>query len=154
VLYIIGLISSGIAFTILFLNEIGESKTYDWELVLFYVIFAISILIIAIPEGMPLSLTYSTFFAIRDLKHNNVFVKKFIGCETMGAVNFLLTDKTGTLTQNNMKFNKITIGNLNIDKSDVWSLNYTTKKLLGECIARNTNANIIVSDTNVRRVGN
>lgn len=68
------------------------------QLVLFYIIFAISILVVAIPEGMPLALTYSTFFAINRLKDHNVFVKKFVGCETIGAVNFLLTDKTGTLT--------------------------------------------------------
>ena len=66
------------------------------------IILCVSIIVVAIPEGLPLAVTLSLAFSIKRLMDNNNLVRKMHACETMGGANYICTDKTGTLTQNLM----------------------------------------------------
>ena len=66
------------------------------------IILCISIVVVAIPEGLPLAVTLSLAFSIKKLMDFNNLVRKMHACETMGGANYICTDKTGTLTKNEM----------------------------------------------------
>ena len=66
-------------------------------------ILCISIIVVAIPEGLPLAVTLSLAFSIKKMMDQNNLVRKMHGCETMGGANYICTDKTGTLTENKMR---------------------------------------------------
>ena len=70
--------------------------------VLNIIILCVSIIVVAIPEGLPLAVTLSLAFSIKKLMDNNNLVRKMHACETMGGANIICTDKTGTLTSNLM----------------------------------------------------
>ncbi len=64
---------------------------------------SITIIVVAIPEGLPLAVSISLAFSVGKMKEENNLVKQLASCEIMGGANFICTDKTGTLTQNAMK---------------------------------------------------
>ena len=70
----------------------------------------VSIIVVAIPEGLPLAVTLSLAFSIKKLMDRNNLVRKMHACETMGGANYICTDKTGTLTKNEMSVFKILTG--------------------------------------------
>ncbi len=77
----------------------------SWETLLQEVQFlmgAVVVVIVAVPEGLPLSVTLALAFSMKTMARENNLVKKMHACETIGAVNVIFTDKTGTLTQNRM----------------------------------------------------
>ena len=63
---------------------------------------AVVVIIVAVPEGLPLSVTLALAFSMKTMAKENNLIKKMHACETIGAVNVIFTDKTGTLTQNSM----------------------------------------------------
>ena len=63
---------------------------------------AVVVIIVAVPEGLPLSVTLALAFSMKTMAKEHNLVKKMHACETIGAVNLIFTDKTGTLTQNKM----------------------------------------------------
>ncbi len=83
----------------------GAEFAWNLELLLTEVEFlmgAVVIVIVAVPEGLPLSVTMALAFSMKTMAKENNLVKKMHACETIGAVNVIFTDKTGTLTQNCM----------------------------------------------------
>ncbi len=78
-------------------------------------ILCVSIIVVAIPEGLPLAVTLSLAFSIKRLMDNNNLVRKMHACETMGGANVICTDKTGTLTLNLMFVRRIITSNEKID---------------------------------------
>jgi len=66
------------------------------------IILCIAIIVVAIPEGLPLAVTLSLAFSIGKMMEDNNLVRKMIACETMGGANYICSDKTGTLTKNEM----------------------------------------------------
>ena len=62
----------------------------------------ITIIVVAVPEGLPLAVTISLAYSVNEMKKENNLVRKLEAAETMGGANEILTDKTGTLTQNKM----------------------------------------------------
>ena len=70
--------------------------------VLNIIMLCVSIIVVAIPEGLPLAVTLSLAFSIKKLMDFNNLVRKMHACETMGGANYICTDKTGTLTRNEM----------------------------------------------------
>ena len=75
--------------------------------VLNIVMLCVSIVVVAIPEGLPLAVTLSLAFSIKKLMDYNNLVRKMHACETMGGANYICTDKTGTLTKNEMNVYQI-----------------------------------------------
>lgn len=115
----------------------------DWitiaERVLQYFMVAVTLIVVAVPEGLPMSVTLSLAVNMRRMLKTNNLVRKMHACETMGAVTVICTDKTGTLTQNRMRVEEI-IHYASIDE-----------RLLAEIIAVNSTA-FLDADANV--IGN
>ena len=65
-------------------------------------IIAVAIIVMAVPEGLPLSVTLALAYSMKQMYDEKNLVKKLASCETMGSVHFICTDKTGTITQNKM----------------------------------------------------
>ena len=75
--------------------------------VLNIIMLCVSIIVVAIPEGLPLAVTLSLAFSIKKLMDFKNLVRKMHACETMGGANYICTDKTGTLTKNEMNVFKV-----------------------------------------------
>lgn len=106
------------------------------------VMIAVTLIVVAVPEGLPMSVTLSLAFSMRKLMKENTLPRTMHSCETMGATSVICTDKTGTLTQNKMQ----------VAECD---LNEVSDELLAEMIALNTTANLDFTDKdNVKTVGN
>ena len=78
---------------------------WNWGVLLTEIRFlmaAVVVIIVAVPEGLPLSVTLALAFSMKTMARENNLVKKMHACETVGAVDVIFTDKTGTLTQNRM----------------------------------------------------
>lgn len=73
------------------------------EIVLKYFMMAVSLIVMAVPEGLPMAITLALALNMRRMLKSNNLVRKLHACETMGAVTVICTDKTGTLTQNKMQ---------------------------------------------------
>lgn len=74
----------------------------DFGLCFSYIVLGITVLVVAIPEGLPLAVTIALAYSVMKMYEQNNFVKTLMACETMGEVNNICTDKTGTLTKNQM----------------------------------------------------
>lgn len=86
---------------------------------------AVSVLVMAVPEGLPMMITLVLSTNSKKMLLNNVLVRKMVGIETAGSLNILFTDKTGTLTKGKMEVVKTTLGDLNecyskIEFSDIY----------------------------------
>ena len=67
------------------------------------VILSITIIVVAVPEGLPLAVTLGLAYSVNEMKKEKNLVRRLEAAETMGGANEICTDKTGTLTQNKMK---------------------------------------------------
>jgi len=74
----------------------------DWADIVFYFIQSITVLVVAIPEGLPLAVTISLAFSVLKMQKDNILVRHLEACEIMGGATTICTDKTGTLTLNEM----------------------------------------------------
>ena len=70
---------------------------------------AVTLIVMAVPEGLPMSISLSLAYSMRKMTKENALVRKLHACETMGATTLICTDKTGTLTQNKMSVERATI---------------------------------------------
>ena len=70
---------------------------------------AVTLIVMAVPEGLPMSISLSLAYSMRKMTRENALVRKLHACETMGATTVICTDKTGTLTQNKMSVERATI---------------------------------------------
>ena len=124
-------------------NDVDFASTSFWvDIVSFFlqtVMIAVTLVVVAVPEGLPMSVTLSLAFSMRKLMKSNTLPRTMHACETMGAASVICTDKTGTLTKNQME-----VVDSKIACSD--------KKLIAEMIAVNTTANLDFSDKNNTKV--
>jgi P-type Ca2+ transporter type 2C len=89
--------------------NVGLLKWYpeDALTILNYFAIAVTIIVVAVPEGLPLAVTLSLAFAMKKLMNDKALVRHLAACETMGSASCICTDKTGTLTTNHMMVDKI-----------------------------------------------
>ena len=100
---IVTFVALGIQMLVRYLTSSEEFSIPDMiKKLLTIIILCVSIIVVAIPEGLPLAVTLSLAFSIKKLMDNNNLVRKMHACETMGGANIICTDKTGTLTLNLM----------------------------------------------------
>ena len=91
---------------------------------------SVAVIVMAVPEGLPMSITLSLAMSMRRMLRSNNLVRKMHACETMGAVTVICTDKTGTLTRNRMRV------------EEVFPLSETDSEGLNRAIALNTTAHL------------
>lgn len=112
----------------------GSSWLLIAQYTLHSLMIAITLIVVAVPEGLPMSINISLALSMRRMLHENCLVRKLHACETMGATTVICTDKTGTLTQNKMQVAEMKI------TGDV------DMRLIYEGIAQNTTATLNVGD--------
>ena len=80
----------------------GWNSSTDFSQLLHFVIIGITVLVVAIPEGLPLAVTIALAFSVKKMLKDNNLVRHLHACETMGNATSICSDKTGTLTTNRM----------------------------------------------------
>ena len=84
-----------------------SNEPFEWISFITYllqtVMLAVTLLVVSVPEGLPMAVTLSLAYSMRRMLKTNNLVRKLHACETMGATTVICTDKTGTLTQNRMR---------------------------------------------------
>ena len=85
------------------------------RIVLKYFMMAVTLIVVAVPEGLPMSVTLSLALNMRRMLKTNNLVRKMHACETMGAITVICTDKTGTLTQNLMQVHEAQVDETKMD---------------------------------------
>ena len=112
---------------------------------------AVTLIVVAVPEGLPMSVILSLALSMKRMLETNNLVRKMHACETMGAATVICTDKTGTLTQNRMSVSQFNIYGLHDNKLD----DSQTSSLIKEGIAVNSTAYLDFSDKReAKAVGN
>ena len=142
----LGKLITQFSYAIAFLIIIGRvlmfflHHDFDWihfiSYILQTVMIAVTLIVVAVPEGLPMAVTLSLAYSMRRMLKTNNLVRKLHACETMGATTVICTDKTGTLTQNQMQV------------SDVFFFqeDESCRQLIYENIAVNSTAVLDVSD--------
>lgn len=132
----IGSTVSVIAFLVFLVHDIltnpawgGKDYFYMADLVLGYFMMAVTLIVMAVPEGLPMAVTLSLALNMRRMLKSNNLVRNLHACETMGAVTVICTDKTGTLTMNQMRVDEL-------------EMQHDDMQLLAEAIALNTTAEL------------
>lgn len=98
----VGLVVAGVCLTCMCVIGFGVRGLRFQDEALDYLVTAITILVVAVPEGLPLAVTLSLAFSSFQMSTENNLVKHLDACETMGSATTICSDKTGTLTQNRM----------------------------------------------------
>ncbi|KAJ8762536.1 hypothetical protein K2173_007975 [Erythroxylum novogranatense] len=102
---------------------------------------AITIVVVAIPEGLPLAVTLTLAYSMKRMMADQAMVRKLSACETMGSATTICTDKTGTLTMNLMKVTKFWLGQESIQHS-ISSIPPHVLELIREGVALNTTGSV------------
>lgn len=123
-----------------------SNADFEWVSFIAYVLqsvmIAVTLVVVSVPEGLPMAVTLSLACSMRRMLHTNNLVRKMHACETMGATTVICTDKTGTLTQNQMQVaNADFFGNI-------------PEEIIYEGIALNTTAQLDLSYQKPRVIGN
>lgn len=111
---------------------------------------AVTLIVVAVPEGLPMAVTLSLAYSMRRMLRTNNLVRKMHACETMGATTVICTDKTGTLTQNQMQVHETRFFGL----SNQSELNSEMGQIIKEGIAVNSTALLDLSGENPVVIGN
>ena len=106
-----------------------------------YFIIGVSIVVVAIPEGLPLAVTIALAYSVGKMKDENNLVRFLQACETMGGANNICTDKTGTLTKNQMTVTRIFVEEKVSNQIDIHAMSDPTRQLLMLTAVANSNAN-------------
>ena len=134
------------------MNEITgwQQWVHIARIVLKYFMMAVTLIVVAVPEGLPMSVTLSLALNMRRMLKTNNLVRKMHACETMGATTVICTDKTGTLTQNQMQVYQTNFYNLKDQKL----VNDELSVLIKEGISVNSTAFLDFSEEKIKTLGN
>ena len=158
----IGLFFAVVTFSVLvqglFSRKLQEGSQWTWsgddamEIVEFFAI-AVTIVVVAVPEGLPLAVTLSLAFAMKKMMNDKALVRHLAACETMGSATTICSDKTGTLTTNHMTVVKACIcGKIKEVKSSIDSSDFSSDlpdsaiAILLESIFNNTGGEVVKNE--------
>ena len=135
-----------VARTVIYLTE---HPVLDWlsfgSYLLSTAMIAVTVIVVAVPEGLPMSVTLNLAMSMKRMLANNNLVRKMHACETMGAASVICTDKTGTLTQNQMR----------VSETDFdYAPDSNVKEIIYEGIAVNSTAHLDEGPNGVKVLGN
>jgi Ca2+ transporting ATPase len=123
-----------------------------------YFIIAVSIVVVAVPEGLPLSVTIALAYSVGKMKEENNLVRYLQACETMGGADNICSDKTGTLTKNLMTVTNIFIEQAVHESMEAEIVSEHTCKILCLSVCNNSNANPIITQQKgaiaIEQIGN
>ena len=144
-----------VAFRMVEYFAFGDNPVFDWmdfaRFTLNTLMIAVTVIVVAVPEGLPMSVTLSLALSMKRMLETNNLVRKMHACETMGAATVICTDKTGTLTKNQMNVGNFIIYGLKDNELDGSEISC----LIKEGIALNSTAFLDFSDgKRAKAVGN
>ncbi|WVZ26145.1 hypothetical protein V8G54_004689, partial [Vigna mungo] len=121
---------------------VGRKTKFDdvMNAVVGIVAAAMTIVVVAIPEGLPLAVTLTLAYSMKKMMRDNAMVRRISACETMGSATTICTDKTGTLTMNEMKVSEVRVGKKLIAEGE--KLAPSLVQLLKEGIGLNTTGSV------------
>ena len=127
-------------------EQIAKLITYTLDTLM----IAVTLVVVAVPEGLPMAVTLSLAYSMTRMMKTNNLVRKMHACETMGATTVICTDKTGTLTQNQMQVYQTNFYPLRTQQLDAepWGT------LIAEGIAVNTTAFLEFAEGKAKTMGN
>ena len=133
----------------------GAGAATEWSGLIKYALdslmIAVTLIVVAVPEGLPMAVTLSLAFSMKRLMNQNTLPRTMHACETMGAVSVICSDKTGTLTKNQMQVWETDFANLKEQELS----NDEASDIIKECIAVNTTANLDFADASkINAIGN
>lgn len=142
--YIVGaLVIAGRCLMYYFSPEFGGFMTMEFAAYLLQTLMiAVTLVVVSVPEGLPMAVTLSLAYSMRRMLRTNNLVRKLHACETMGAATVICTDKTGTLTQNQMQV------------ADMQFWGDTPRDIINEGIAVNSTATLDLSGERPKALGN
>ncbi|CAL5395390.1 unnamed protein product [Camellia sinensis] len=106
---------------------------------------AVTIVVVAIPEGLPLAVTLTLAYSMKRMMADQAMVRKLSACETMGSATVICTDKTGTLTLNQMKVTKFWLGQESMEERNSTSISDNVLELLHQGVGLNTTGTVYKS---------
>ncbi len=149
-LFVLGLVTFGILIGIgIAAGQVPRSPS-NWlplpviETLLRFFMIAVTIIVVAVPEGLAMSVTLSLAYSMRRMTATNCLVRQMDACETIGAATHICSDKTGTLTMNEMRVQEGYFGHTdkNAAAGQSWNQTPATVPFLYEAIAINSTANL------------
>jgi Ca2+-transporting ATPase len=102
------------------LETTGQALRDSVSAILGYFVYMVIIIVVAVPEGLPMSVTVSLALAMRKMTRANSLVRQLVACETIGSATVICADKTGTLTQNRMRVDQIGLGGRVYEHAAEW----------------------------------
>lgn len=159
----LGKLISIMSYVIAAVIVIGRFIIYDYDPMIFTahfvsylmttIMLAVTLIVVSVPEGLPMSVTLSLALSMRRMLATNNLVRKMHACETMGATDIICTDKTGTLTQNQMNVHEAQFYGLK--GNDTLDLNDKESQIVAEGISVNSTAYLDTSDSDqLKALGN
>ena len=101
------MVTAKLVFTVITDDTKDFFTVQTMNLLVNYLILSITVIVVAVPEGLPLAVTISLAYSVMKMKLENNLVRRLDASETMGGANEICTDKTGTLTKNQMSVQMI-----------------------------------------------
>ena len=117
-------------------------------------IISVSIIVVAVPEGLPLSVTIALAYSVGKMKDENNLVRYLQACETMGGADNICSDKTGTLTMNKMTVTRFFLLENTIDAPNKSNVNAKVAERFSNGVCVNSSANPIFTGDAVEQIGN
>ncbi len=131
------------------LPVITSDQSFVWVDFLAYflqtIMIAVTLIVVAVPEGLPMAVTLALAYSMRSMLKTNNLVRKMHACETMGATTVICTDKTGTLTQNQMRISTAMFFDMK-EGDKLSSPDDATSRLVTQAVAVNSTAELDMTD--------
>ncbi|KAK1379966.1 Calcium-transporting ATPase [Heracleum sosnowskyi] len=123
-------------------NSEDEQGKTEFDRVVGILADALNTVVAVIPEGLPLAVTLSLYNSLKRMVADQAMVRKMSACETIGSATTICTDKTGTLTLNQMKVSKFLLGQESIEESNFTSIASSVMEFFQQGVGLNTSGNV------------